>query len=75
MKEPNTRTQRVTSSTTVIPAAELLKEGVYFSAKNELMQIKSIDEDKKEMNIFNISEQTMHYFVKFDRHNLVKRVR
>lgn len=75
MKDPTTRTQRVTTSTTIIPAAELVKDGVYFSSKNELMQIKRIDEENKEMNIFSISERTMHYFVKFDRHDLVKRVR
>jgi hypothetical protein len=59
---------------TIIDASKLVIDGVYFNSDNELVQIKDIDTKKKEIFINNISEQfTMH--VKFDRHNLVKRIR
>ena len=75
MKDPNTRTQRTTSLTTVIPVADLVLEGVYFNTENNLIRIDKINNETKTYNAFNISEQTHLYFVKFDRCNLVKRVR
>ena len=58
-----------------IAATKLVKDGVYFSTANQLIQIKDINFEKKELHLFNISEQMHLYFIKFDRHNLARRVR
>jgi hypothetical protein len=59
---------------TVIDVAKLVVDGVYFTADHQLVQIKGIDPKKKEIFINNISERyTMH--VRFDRHNLVVKIR
>jgi len=64
-----------TKTPTTIPASELVLNGVYFNTQNNLVQVKKIDETKKELHLFNISEQTNYYTVRFDRHTLVKRIR
>jgi len=64
-----------TVKVTTLDAKTLVKDGVYFSTTNHLIQIKSIDAEKKELNMFNISEQIHLYFIPFDRHNLVRKVR
>jgi hypothetical protein len=58
-----------------LDVSELELEGVYFNAKDNLVQIKKIDTIKKELCIFNISEQTTYYSIPFHRHNIVKKVR
>ena len=57
-----------------LPISDLVVEGVYFNTKNNLVQIKKIDTIKKEINVFNLSEQCNLYYIPFHRHNLVKRV-
>ena len=68
MKEP-------VKPVTTIPATDLVLEGVYFNTEKNLIRVDRIDNENKTYNAFNISEQTHLYFVKFDRCNLVKRVR
>jgi hypothetical protein len=58
-----------------IPVSELVLDGVYFNTANNLIRVDKIDTEKKTLNLFNISEQTHLYFIKFDRHTLAKRVR
>ena len=58
----------------VIPVSELVNEGVYFTQKDELVRIKSIDPEKKIIRMLNISDQYTMY-VRFDRSTLVKRIR
>jgi hypothetical protein len=58
-----------------LPITDLVEQGVYFNIAKNLVRIDKIDNDKKEVNLFNISEQTHLYFIPFDRHGLVKRVR
>jgi hypothetical protein len=64
-----------TKTESIIPVSELVLEGVYFTDKDELVQVKKIDQKKKEINLFNISQQYNLYSVKFERHNLTKRIR
>ena len=64
-----------TNVISIIPMSELVEDGVYFSNKNHLIQIKKIDNEKKELHFFNISEQINFYRIRFDRHNLVRRIR
>ena len=68
MKEP-------VKTVAAIAAKDLILNGVYFNADKNLIRIDKIDTEEKTYNAFNISEQTHLYFVKFDRCNLVKRVR
>lgn len=54
---------------------ETLEKGkTYFSNENHLVQVQQIWPEKKELYLFNISEQ-YHQLVEFHRHNLVKLVR
>lgn len=64
-----------TIKASTIPAEELVLNGVYFNTAKNLIRIDKIDTEKKTLNMFNISEQTHLYFIKFDRHTLAKRVR
>jgi len=64
-----------TKTQSVIPASELVLEGVYFDTQNHLVQVKGIDKEKKELHLFNIGEQYNMYTLRFDRHTLVKRIR
>lgn len=68
MKEP-------VKAVATIAAKDLVLEGVYFNTDKMLIRVDKIDNEAKTYNAFNISEQTHLYFVKFDRCNLVKRVR
>lgn len=64
-----------TKAPTTIPVSDLIIEGVYFNTQNQLVKVQKIDNEKKELHLFNISEQTNYYTVRFDRHTLVKRIR
>jgi len=64
-----------TNAPTTLPISELIVNGVYFDVNNNLIQIKKIDKNNKQIHFFNISEQTNYYFIKFSRCNLVKRIR
>jgi hypothetical protein len=64
-----------TKEVPTIAASELVVDGVYFSAQQHLIQVKKIDIELKELHLFNISEQTNYYKIRFDRHSLVKRIR
>jgi len=68
MKEP-------VKAVATIPATDLVLEGVYFNTTNNIIRVDKIDKEKKTYNAFNISEQTHLYFIKFERCNLVKRIR
>ena len=59
----------------IIPVSELVINGVYFNAEHHLMQIKKIDETKNILHLFDISEKTNYYAVKFDKHTLIKQIR
>jgi len=59
----------------ILDVSELAVDGVYFDAGEQLVQIKEIDHEKKELHLFNITEQYNFYAVKFERHGLVRRVR
>jgi len=59
----------------IIPASKLSENSIYFNNEEELIQIKRIDDEKKQLHLFNISKQYHLYFVKFDNHNLIKKVR
>ena len=57
-----------------LPISELEIGGVYFTTKNELVKIKKIDHELKELHTLNIGEQyTM--FMPFDRHIISRKVR
>ena len=58
----------------ILKAEELTKGTTYFSNESHLVKIKEIWPEKKEMWIYNMSEQ-YHQLVPFNRHNLVKVVR
>jgi exopolysaccharide biosynthesis predicted pyruvyltransferase EpsI len=62
-------------STPVIPVSELIEESIYFSAENELIQVKKIDNENEELHLFNITQRYNLHFVKFENHNLIKKVR
>jgi exopolysaccharide biosynthesis predicted pyruvyltransferase EpsI len=64
-----------TKNLTILSIDELEIDGVYFNNENNLVKVKKIDKENKELHLFNISEQYNHYKVKFDKHNLIKRVR
>ena len=64
-----------TKTIPTLAVSELVEEAVYFSTKDHLIQVKKIDIEKKELHLFNISEQTNFYKIRFDRHPLVRRVR
>ena len=64
-----------TAKAVTIDAKDLVKEGVYFSTTNHLVQVKDINTEKKELHLLNISEQIHLYFIPFNRHTLAKRVR
>ena len=64
-----------TKTQLTLPISDLVIEGVYFNTHNNLVKVKKIDYEKKELHLFNISEQTNFYTIRFDRHNLVKRIR
>lgn len=58
-----------------IPSSELIKDAIYFNSDKELIQIKKIDNDTQELALYNITNHYSTYFVKFENHNLIKRVR
>jgi hypothetical protein len=64
-----------TKTQIILPVSDLVVDGVYFTIKEDLVQIKKIDLKKKEINLFNISEQVHYYNIKFERHTLVRRIR
>ncbi len=70
MKESKVKTE-----TPIINAKDLVLNGIYFNSEKHLVQVKQIDENLKELKLFNISENYTMYNVKFDRHTLVTRVR
>jgi len=63
-----------TSTQSTITASDIVDGAVYFNSKNELVQVKKIDNEKKVVHFFNISEQYTVY-LRFERINLIKRVR
>ena len=64
-----------TEAPTTIDAKDLILNGIYFNVDNHLVQVKQIDENLRELKLFNISENYTMYNVKFDKHTLVTRVR
>jgi len=62
-------------SDNIIPVSELVENGIYFSNNNELIKIKKIDNKNKELYLYNITEHYNILFVKFENHNLTKRIR
>ena len=58
----------------LLEADTLTVGSYYFSNLEELYFIKSIDTQKKEIHMINMSDQC-HMFLPLHRHNLVKKVR
>lgn len=58
----------------IVETENLILNGVYFNRNSEIIQIKNINNIKKELVLLNISGNYTHY-VKFNMHDLVKRIR
>jgi len=58
----------------IIPVEELEINGVYRNFKRDLVQVKRIDTIKRELYLFNISEQC-NMLIRFERHTLNTKVR
>ena len=63
-----------TKTQPIIAIADLKVDGVYFDAKNELCQIKDIDNSKKQVKLLKMSQQ-MTIYLDFKRCFLVRRIR
>jgi hypothetical protein len=58
----------------LLKTSELEVNGVYFTAKHDLVQVKSINEAENKLHILNLSENCNIYLA-LNRHTIVKRVR
>lgn len=67
MKEDLSKKQPINSE-----LLELSK--IYFTSKNQLVQIKKINLEKNELHLLNLTDQCIEY-KKIDNHNLVKYLR
>ena len=58
----------------ILDPAILVENGVYFTTKEDLIQIKTIDRKENKIHFFNITEQC-NVHIPLDRHQLVKKIR
>ena len=57
-----------------LPLTDLVKDGVYLTHTKDLVQIKNIDETKRELHLFNMTEQC-NVWTSLDKHYIVRKVR
>ena len=57
-----------------IAVEDLVKDGVYLTHTKDLVQVKDINKQRKQLHLFNITEQCNMY-PEFTKHTIVERVR
>jgi hypothetical protein len=66
--------KETTETAPVIPISDLMVDGVYWNAKNEICKIMGIDNEKHQVKVLNMSEQ-MTVYLDFKRCIMSKRIR
>lgn len=68
------KTKELKINVPIIDVSQLVIGGTYWNVKNEIIVVKTIDNEKQELHFHNLSEQC-HRYVNFSKNDLVKLIR